>query len=395
MGIYQELLGDDDEMRKAQALFILAEGALNMAAARGGNTADKIARGLKGVPSAFGALGAEKAKQDMAIKTAAISSVEQEMRDEAKYTSALINQLARFNAKNAGLEVSAKLIRAKFGISPRAAMDIAILTKNGDIAPDDKTGEVYHKSGFLLHSPLKPLQDGDVGYLPRSGPKATFVIESGERLTPAIRGERADLIAKKRANQELVLGIERLKRSRAFETAFGPLARFQSGLTTITVPIFGEQFFTDVQKQQFSNEGKILNREIMRLGVLNQGRPSVWDQQQVKETIPDPDKIFESPDQVFAMLNNFRVNAINEINRIDHQLNPDEVPLKQLDPIPIGTSQDPLRAKDANYMAEFFRLRPGGSLYIQRPDVQNPNKTVTEKVTGDQFFAQFPDLRPR
>jgi hypothetical protein len=36
MGIYQELLGDDDEMRKAQALFILAEGTLNMAAARGG-----------------------------------------------------------------------------------------------------------------------------------------------------------------------------------------------------------------------------------------------------------------------------------------------------------------------------------------------------------------------
>jgi hypothetical protein len=113
MGIYQELLGDDDEMRKAQALFILAEGTLNMAAARGGNTADKIARGLKGVPSAFGALGAEKAKQDMAIKTAAISSVEQEMRDEAKYTSALMNQLARFNAQNAGLVGECKTYTAK------------------------------------------------------------------------------------------------------------------------------------------------------------------------------------------------------------------------------------------------------------------------------------------
>ena len=46
-------------------------------------------------------------------------------------------------------------------------------------------------------------------------------------------------------------------------------------------------------------------------------------------------------------------------------------------------------------MAEFFRLRPSGSLYLAIPDPQDSKRTRTEKVTADQFFSQFPNLRPQ
>jgi hypothetical protein len=386
MGIYQELLGDDNEMRKAQALFILAEGALNMAAARGGNTADKIARGLKGVPSAFGALGAEKAKQDMAIKTASISSVEQEMRDEAKYSATLMNQLARFNSQNADLLAQAKYLQEAHGMSPPRALELARLIKGGMIESDKDTGDLLDKTGKIFYSPTLPLQDGDVGYVP---PNAPFVSSREQRLTPLTRKERGEAIAKKRANQELVLDIERLFSSQGFETMYGPLAKVQSGLTSITVPFIGETRFTDVQQQQLRNVAQQLNNEVRRLNVVNENRPSVWDQQQAKTLESDPGAFLNSPEQSFATLNNFRVRAINEINRVDHQLNPDKVPLRQLDIIPLGTSNDPIRSKDARYMADFFRLRPEGFLYVQVPGKS------AQKVTADFYYTQNPDQRPR
>ena len=392
MEIYQDLLGGDEEMRKAQALFILAEGALNMAAARGGNTADKIARGLKGVPSALGALGAEKAKQDMAIKTAAISAVEQEMRDEAKYSAALAGQLAKMNSQNADLLAQAKYLHEAHGMGYPRAIELARLAKSGMIETDKDTGDVRDRFGKVIFSPVAPLQDGDVGFVPQDAP---FVRVGQQRLTAATPKERGDLISKKRANQELVMDIEKLFSSSGFESMYGPLAKVQSGLTTITVPFIGEQGFTNVQKQQLRNVAEQLNNTVRRINVVNAGRPSVWDQQQAKTLESDPNAFLNSPEQAFATLNNFRVRAINEINRIDHQLNPEKVPLKQLDIIPLGTSQDPIQAKDARYMAEFFRLRPSGSLYLAIPDPQDPKRTRTEKVTADQFFGQFPNLRPQ
>jgi hypothetical protein len=134
------------------------------------------------------------------------------------------------------------------------------------------------------------------------------------------RKERGEAIAKKRANQELVLDIERLFSSKGFETMYGPLAKIQSGLTSITVPFIGETRFTDVQQQQLRNVAQQLNNEVRRLNVVNEGRPSVWDQQQAKTLESDPGAFLNSPDQAFATLNNFRVRAINEINRVTTSL---------------------------------------------------------------------------
>jgi hypothetical protein len=90
------------------------------------------------------------------------------------------------------------------------------------IEADKDTGDLLDKTGKIFYSPTLPLQDGDVGYVP---PNAPFVSAREQRLTPLTRKERGEAIAKKRANQELVLDIERLFSSKGFETMYGPLAK--------------------------------------------------------------------------------------------------------------------------------------------------------------------------
>ena len=387
MDIYKELLGDDENMRQAQALFVLAEGALNVAQSRGRSVGERLAKGLKGVPSAFGALAAEKSRADMALKTAALSAAEQEMRDESKYAASMYAQMMKMQAQNADLSTQAKYLVEAHGMSMPRAVELARLMSKDFIKYDDKTGDLRDKTGKLVWSPVQPLAEGDVGYIPENAP---FVTVGTQRMTPLTPDERGKAVARKRANQELVMDIDKLFGDKNFERLYGPLAKIQSGLTTLTVPFIGETAFTDVQKQQLTNVARELNNQLIQLNARNTDRPSVWEQKQVEGLLSDPEKILNSPEQAFAVLNNFRVKALNDINRIDHQLNPETVPLKQYRIPPIGTQNDPIAAQDIRYLVEFFRLRPNASAYVQVPGAKGP-----EKITAENFFAQFPDLRPQ
>lgn len=387
LDIYKDLLGDDENMRQAQALFVLAEGALNVAQSRGRSVGERLAKGLKGVPSAFGALAADKSRADMALRTAALSAAEQEMRDESKYAASMYAQMLKLQGQNADLATQAKYLVEAHGMSLPRATELARLMSKDFIKYDDTTGDLRDKTGKLVWSPVQPLQDGDVGFIPENAP---FVTVGKGRLSPLAPKERGDAISRKRANQELVMDIEKLFADPGFESMYGPLAKIQSGLTTLTVPFIGETAFTNVQKQQLRNVAQELNNQLLQLSARNSSRPSVWEQKEVSKFLNDPDAVLNSPEQAFAVLNNFRVKALNEVNRIDHQLNPDQVPLKQYEVVPLGTQNDPVRAKDIRYLVDFFQLRPSASVYVQVPGASGP-----EKLTAAEFFAQFPNLRPQ
>ena len=161
MDIYREFLGDDDNMRKAQALFLLAEGALNVATARGGkSTAERLAIGLKGLPAGMAALAGEKGKQEMAIKTAAVSAAEQEIRDEAKYGAQIATQLLRMNQSNADVNTIANYLSQTQGMSPAKAVEFARLTKAGYIKSDPETGDLVDLTGRRLWSPAGATTEG-------------------------------------------------------------------------------------------------------------------------------------------------------------------------------------------------------------------------------------------
>jgi hypothetical protein len=377
--IYKDVLGDDKNMRQAQALFLLAEAALNVAGAPGRSTAERLAKGLKGLPAGMGALGAEQAKQDLAIRSAAVSSVEQEMAAESKQATQLMLKMADLNAKNADINTMAQYLVDTVNFSPDKAVQVAKLSKAGAIKTNE-AGEMVDFTGRVINSPYR-LTDGDVGFLPADG-SMPFVSVGKRSLVPATAKDRPALATELGNNQSMVGAIERVMQLPGFESMFGPLAKVQSGLTSVITPFFGADApFTNLPKDVQKNIAMELRNELIQLNARNTSRPSVWEKKQVEKFVGDPNAILTSPEEFFGVLNNFRVKAINRANEIEHQLTGS--PLKQLEPIPLGTSKDPLQAKDAAYLGEFFRLRPSASIYIQLPNEKSPRK-----LTAQEYFKQ-------
>ena len=377
--IYKDVLGDDKNMRQAQALFLLAEAALNVAGAPGRSTAERLAKGLKGLPAGMGALGAEQAKQDLAIRSAAVSSVEQEMAAESKQATQLMLKMADLNAKNADINTMAQYLVDSENFSPEKAVQVAKLSKAGGIKPNE-AGEMVDFTGRVIKSPFR-LVDGDIGFLPADG-SMPFVSVGKRSLVPATAKDRSSLATELGNNQSMVGAIERVMQLPGFESMFGPLAKVQSGLTSVLTPFFGADApFTNLPKDVQKNIARELHNELLQLNARNTSRPSVWEQKQVDKIIPNEDAILTSPEEFFGVLNNFRVKAINRANEIEHQLTGS--PLKQLETIPLGTSKDPLQAKDAAYLGEFFRLRPSASIYLQLPNEKSPRK-----LTAQEYFKQ-------
>jgi hypothetical protein len=383
IAIYKDVLGDDKNMRQAQALFLLAEAALNVAGASGRSTAERLAKGLKGLPAGMGALGAEQAKQDLAIRSAAVSSVEQEMAAESKQATQLMLKMADLNAKNADINTMAQYLVDSANFSPDKAVQVAKLSKAGGIKPNE-AGEMVDFTGRVISSPYR-LTDGDVGFLPADG-SMPFVSVGKRSLVPATAKDRPALATELGNNQSMVGAIERVMQLPAFESMFGPLAKVQSGLTSVITPFLGADApFTNLPKDVQKNIARELHNELLQLNARNTSRPSVWEQKQVDKIIPNEDAILTSREEFFGVLNNFRVKAINRANEIEHQLT--GAPLKQLESIPLGTSKDPLQAKDAAYLGEFFRLRPNASIFIQLPNEKSPRKYSAQeyfKQTGQQ-----------
>jgi hypothetical protein len=381
--IYKDVLGDDKNMRQAQALFLLAEAALNVAGAPGRSTAERLAKGLKGLPAGMGALGAEQAKQDLSVRAAAVSSVEQEMAAESKQATQLMLKMADLNAKNADINTMAQYLVDTASFTPEKAVQVAKLSKAGGIKPNE-AGEMVDFTGRVISSPYR-LTDGDVGFLPADG-SMPFVSVGKRSLVPATAKDRPALATELGNNQSMVGAIERVMQLPGFESMFGPLAKVQSGLTSVLTPFFGADApFTNLPKDVQKNVAMELRNELIQLNARNTSRPSVWEQKQVEKFVGDPNAILTSPEEFFGVLNNFRVKAINRANEIEHQLTGS--PLKQLEPIPLGTSKDPLQAKDAAYLGEFFRLRPNASIFIQLPNEKSPRKYSAQeyfKQTGQQ-----------
>ena len=77
--IYKKILGDPKEGLKQQGLLQLAQFGLNLASARGGTFAEKIAKSAKDPLQTFAALGREALKDERAIDMLAIKGAEDEM----------------------------------------------------------------------------------------------------------------------------------------------------------------------------------------------------------------------------------------------------------------------------------------------------------------------------
>ena len=106
--LYKKILGDPKEGLKQQGLLQLAQFGLNLASARGGTFAEKIAKSAQDPLQAFAALGREAMKDERAIEMLAIKGAEDELARGQKVGT--FGQLVRdiMNTKNISMEEATK-----------------------------------------------------------------------------------------------------------------------------------------------------------------------------------------------------------------------------------------------------------------------------------------------
>lgn len=121
--LYKQILGDPEEGLKKQGLLQLAQFGLNLASARGGNFAEKIAKSAKDPLQTFAALGREAMKDERAIDMLAIKGAEDELSRSQKPGTfgQLVNDILRNNPgmkREEAVKEAYDLSQAKSGKTP-------------------------------------------------------------------------------------------------------------------------------------------------------------------------------------------------------------------------------------------------------------------------------------
>lgn len=123
--LYKELIGDPEKMRRQQGFMQLAQFGLNLASARGGNLAEKIAKSAKDPLQTFAALAREAAQDERAIEVAAIEGAEKQL--------ALEKELEKKQDKEFAFENTVELIaKYKTDGDRSQAIDLALQVDDPD-----------------------------------------------------------------------------------------------------------------------------------------------------------------------------------------------------------------------------------------------------------------------
>lgn len=131
--LYKELLGDPKEMMKQQGFLQLAQFGLNLASARGGNLAEKIAKSAKDPLQAFAQLAQQAARDERAIDVAAIEAGEAELA-----------QIRKREEEMSNLEEQAKyLVKTKVMPNEKAAVEYIYEAQQG--ATGQTATELFNK----------------------------------------------------------------------------------------------------------------------------------------------------------------------------------------------------------------------------------------------------------
>jgi hypothetical protein len=384
MDIYSEFLGGDPEMRKAQALFLLAEAALNVAGATGRSTGERLAKGLKGLPAGMAAIGAEAEKERRAVAAAAIQAVEAE--DTARNKA--IADLAKASASRAPnkAERLSAVYQTRFNM-PKAEADL--LGEEEDLGvvadvPGDTGEKVDKATGTIRHTPHRPLNPNSIGYLDPNNP---FVQTLDTGISPAPISERKDKLTRRTELQKSIARNEQMLGD-IYGDAVGFLPTIQSGVSRLFLATVGDSPFlpTNVQQNQIRQNLQINRESILKSNLRNSGRPSVYDQKKIEGLIEDPNKLFASPELVVSSISNFIREDLNELARIDAELF--GTPLRQMSRIPTGSASDPLPIGPNSQMilTDIFTKRPNATIYTTYRTPEG--RSVTAKMTAKDFFAQ-------
>jgi hypothetical protein len=357
--LFQEILGDNKEDIKTNALLLLADAGFKLASSRQPTFAMAVGEASAGIPRGLMALNAQAKDRELKIKTAALSQAFSTIQEEDKY----IQQLTVENQK--ALNKAKELILKK----------------------DLEGGQVIKKDGGGGRLTLEDSKGNYLGMeLNESSPTVKAVRQSRFNLNAATnpyvteRGPAPSMVVDKDALPDVLKGINRIDRSlqgidRVLDDImdiYGPSAFFKDTYNKLIVPVFplAPALETADKKKRvdslLNNLGQQLSTE------TGSGKESVQTQKWVRDTLPSLSaKFFADPEVVFKEFQSLRTSLLNNRHMYITEAGYDGTERVMTTPA-LGTKNDPFvvssNPEDANRMFNFLAKSVG--------TIRDPNAVV-------------------
>jgi hypothetical protein len=383
MPLFKELLGEDKESAKMNALLLLSEAGLKLASTRKPTFAMAVGESFAGVPKGFAAIAAQERELGIKIKGMALQQAISDVDAQDKYAQALKLQvlkgdydLLKEQAKKGGT------------VTEDAGMGLRLVkTKDGGsyvgTGIDPKDPAVVSALGTEQAPNRWTLRDTDNPFVENRG-QAPTTIETNKE-------ERVKLGSTLRSLDNSLKTLENLKG--LYTQAYGPGAWFSDKVNNLLVPVdptgmVRPNFDTADAATRISTG---MNSILKNIASANDnGRVAVQEQEWARDTakgISDPTKFFADKElaakqfnSMEAMLRNSRQQVLTQLGYVkdDYVMNTPNTGTKN-DPFVIPTDPNQQKIMFTFLGSTLGKLQdPRATVYLKMPngkvDAFNPTQ---------------------
>jgi hypothetical protein len=308
--LFAEILGDDKESAKINALLLLSEAGLKLAGSRKPTAAMAVAEAFAGVPRGFAAIAAQERELGAKGKMAALQQAISDVDAQDKYAQALKLQMLKGD-----YEILKEQAKKGGQVTKDGGAGLRVVeTKDGSfvgagLVADDPTVKSAVQSRFTL-------RDTDNPFVENRGPAPTTMETD--------KGERIKLTNTLRSLDNSLSTLDNLKG--VYTSAYGPGAWFQDKVNNLLVPVdptglVKPNFDVADAATRISTGMNSLLKSMASAG--DNGRVAVQEQEWVKETakgISNPTAFFADKElaakqfgSTEAMLRNARQQVLTQL----------------------------------------------------------------------------------
>jgi hypothetical protein len=325
--LYRELLGDDADSRKQQALLLLAEAGFKFAGTAKPTMGMALADAMSGIPAGMSALAAQKAEREAKVKASALSQAVEDI--GAEDTAARAEYLENLKGMQRIQLEAVKQMGQSGTIDKYAGAGLVqVETKDGSFVrhefnPDDPVVAQARESRYTLTPGMPFVQVG--------GPSPRFLVTDPK--------ERQKIMSRIVAYENALDTLRDVQSNIVGAYGGGAfLSNLRNNYLTPITPLSPNP--RDAAKFNSIKAG--INRMMVDLATADsEGRPSVFLQQESKRLLPDsPAKFFADAEVNIAnlgalatMFKNRRQEFLTQLGIIDQQMT--------LSTPPTGTKNDP------------------------------------------------------
>jgi hypothetical protein len=304
--LFKELLGDDKETARSNALLLLAQAGFKLGTSRQPTAAMAISEAAAELPRGFAAILSQAQDRDIKIRTAALQQAIGDVQEQDKYAQAMRLQLLRgdFELMKKQLEKAGTQVLEDAGAGGRVLKTDKGSFLGFSIDPKDPTVKSAVASRFTL-------RDTDNPFVENRGEAPTSVETD--------KSERVKLTSTLRSLDNSLNTLDNLKGK--FAELYSPGTWFQDKVNNLLVPISGGLIRPDVKQEDAATQVQVgLNSIMKNIASANDGgRVAVQEQEWVRETakgINNPTRFFSNKEiaaQQFNSLETILRNARQQV----------------------------------------------------------------------------------